>query len=639
MDFQAGRMTTRSQRQGLALILMALLAAVSMALASAAQATPNTAKAWGLNNNGQLGDGMTTGPEKCGAEMMACSTTPVPVSGLTGVTAIAAGAPFNSLQAFALARREHGTVEAWGGNERGQLGDGTKSASSVVVVVCAVGATSPCSEESKQLKEVVAVAAGNEHGLALLASGKVMAWGSNEGGQLGDGTNEGSLVPVEVTGLGGVVAIAAGGNDSFAVLSDGTVRAWGSDSWGSLGTGGVSSTVPVPVCAIGTKGACPEGPYLSGVKFVSTSGEDSVALLASGTVAALGGLDKGGQLGNGTELTQGNNPVAVTGLSGVTAIAEGGTGSNGGESFSLARLTDGTVKSWGSNHDGQLGVGTNTGPEMCEEAKLTLCSKTPIAISGLSHVKAIAARGEYASALLSGGSVQSWGRNDFGELGDGTSTGPEACGYPPLEPPRACSTKPVEVSKIAGASGVGAGGNTSYAFGPPPAVKKLLPTKVPVNGGTEVTITGTGFDGTTEVKFGSTSAASFTVVSATEITAVSPAELAGSVDVTLTNTWGTSPIALADRFRFTPTVTNVSPNTGSKAGGTSVTVTGTGFVVGTTATKFKFGLKAGTSVNCTSTTTCTVVSPAHAVGTVDVKANVNTVGSPRNRPGDQFTYA
>jgi hypothetical protein len=69
-----------------------------------------------------------------------------------------------------------------------------------------------------------------------------------------------------------------------------------------------------------------------------------------------------------------------------------------------------------------------------------------------------------------------------------------------------------------------------------------------------------------------------------------------------------------------------------------VTVTGTGFALGKTATVIKFGAKKGASVNCTSSTTCTVVAPAHEVGTVDVKATVNKVSSAKNAPADQFTY-
>jgi hypothetical protein len=109
------------------------------------------------------------------------------------------------------------------------------------------------------------------------------------------------------------------------------------------------------------------------------------------------------------------------------------------------------------------------------------------------------------------------------------------------------------------------------------------------------------------------------------------------VDVTVTTgEGGSSPPVTADHFKVIPTVTGVSPNNGPQTGGTSVTVTGTGFALGA-GTKFKFGTNAK-SVNCTSTTTCTVISPPHAAGTVDVRAIVNKVQSANNRPGDQFTY-
>lgn len=103
-----------------------------------------------------------------------------------------------------------------------------------------------------------------------------------------------------------------------------------------------------------------------------------------------------------------------------------------------------------------------------------------------------------------------------------------------------------------------------------------------------MTITGKNFSGATGVKFGSTNATSFTS-NYYSITAVSPAETEGKVDVTVTTPYGTSAIRVADRFTFTPTVTNVSPNAGPTAGATSVTITGTGFALSTTATKFKFG--------------------------------------------------
>gem|GEM_PF-3551876 len=151
-------------------------------------------------------------------------------------------------------------------------------------------------------------------------------------------------------------------------------------------------------------------------------------------------------------------------------------------------------------------------------------------------------------------------------------------------------------------------------------------------------ITGGNLAGTTAVAFGSASATSFTVISATSITAISPAEPAGKVNVTVTTSAGTSAISSADRFKFVPTVTALSPKTGPEAGGTTVTVTGTGFGAGSTATKFRFGKAFATAVNCGSSTTCTVVAPVHEAGVIDVKATVNKVSSPKNRPADQFCY-
>jgi hypothetical protein len=89
---------------------------------------------------------------------------------------------------------------------------------------------------------------------------------------------------------------------------------------------------------------------------------------------------------------------------------------------------------------------------------------------------------------------------------------------------------------------------------------------------------------------------------------------------------------------LTPIVTGISPSTGSKAGGATVTVTGTGFALGATATAVYFGTVKAASVNCVSTTTCTVVTPAHAAGAVDVKVTVNKVASNKNAPADQYTY-
>src|SRR2546428_3028159 len=134
---------------------MALLAATANA-ASAASAT----SAWGLNDDGQLGNGSMTGPGTCVFNHVEhfCSRTPLLVEALSEVTAVAAG------QFHSLAVVSGGTVMAWGRNSSGQLGNGTTTGSDVPVAVGGLG-------------EVTAVAAGTTHSLALLSNGTVVAWG------------------------------------------------------------------------------------------------------------------------------------------------------------------------------------------------------------------------------------------------------------------------------------------------------------------------------------------------------------------------------------------------------------------------------------------------------------------------------
>lgn len=169
-----------------------------------------------------------------------------------------------------------------------------------------------------------------------------------------------------------------------------------------------------------------------------------------------------------------------------------------------------------------------------------------------------------------------------------------------------------------------------------PAVTKIGPTKGPAAGGTSVKITGTGFTGATAVRFGSL-AASFTFSSGTKLLATAPAQAVGVVDVTVTNGAGTSALSSADRYKYTPSVSSVTPSSGPAAGGTSVTVSGSGFALGS-ATVFRFGTAKAASVNCASSTTCAVIAPPHAAGTVDVKATVNGIASPKSSATDEFTY-
>ena len=134
-----------------------------------------------------------------------------------------------------------------------------------------------------------------------------------------------------------------------------------------------------------------------------------------------------------------------------------------------------------------------------------------------------------------------------------------------------------------------------------------------------MTITGTGFLSGATVSMGGTAATGVNVVSSTSITATTPAHAAGAVSVVVTNTDNQTG-TFSNGYTYTtsnpaPTVSGISPNTGTTAGGTAVTITGTGFLAGATVS---FGGTAATGVNVASGTSITATTPAHAAGAVSV---------------------
>jgi RHS repeat-associated protein len=359
---QANRLTASSGGSGSAAGLIAGGQYHSLAVRN-----DGTVWAWGYNADGELGDGTTTG-----------RTTPVQASGVSGATAVAAG------DLHSLALTTGGTVRSWGSNAFGQLGDGTTTGRTTAIQVTGLsGAT--------------AVAAGNYHSLALRSDGSVVAWGLNGAGELGDGTVTNRTTPVAVQGLSGAVAIAAGGlpgwaGHSAALKSDGTVWTWGYNKHGQLGLGTTTSTT-TPQKVAG----------LTGVVAITASGDNTYALKSDGTVWAWG--DNGyGQLGNtSVKGSQSTSPVQVS-ISGVAAIAAGGT-------HALALKSDGTVWAWGNNNTGQLGDGGACGKTCTAPVKVVL-----------SNVTVLAAGYVHSLAALADGTVRAWGRNAEGELGDGTTT-------------------------------------------------------------------------------------------------------------------------------------------------------------------------------------------------------------------------
>jgi alpha-tubulin suppressor-like RCC1 family protein len=334
-----------------------------------------TVWAWGAGFLGQLGDGNFYTDPPYGV------ATPVRVSGLTSVTAIAGGL------VHSLALKSDGTVWAWGDGEEGQLGDGNFYSFPHYGVATAV--------QVSGLTTVMAIAGGNYHSLALKSDGRVWAWGYAYDGQLGDGNFyapfAGVATPVQVSALTTVTAIAAGGDHSLALKSDGTVWAWGYGYFGQLGDGifYVNSPIPGGEGPLGGVATPVQVSGLTTVTAIAGGGNHSLALKSDGTVWAWG-YGEYGQLGDGNFYTTGNRgvarPVQVSGLSGVVAIA-------GGARHSLALKYDGTVWAWGSGEEGQLGDGNFY-------ANPPYGVATPVLASSLGQpVSAIAAGGNNSLAL------------------------------------------------------------------------------------------------------------------------------------------------------------------------------------------------------------------------------------------------
>jgi alpha-tubulin suppressor-like RCC1 family protein len=278
------------------------------------------------------------------------------------------------------------TTRCWGSNNSGQLGDGTNTDSNVPVAV--TGLTGAMAISGRQFFLCFDSCIFGGHTCVILSNGTAKCWGYNDYGQLGDGTRTDSNVPVAVTGLTGAVVISAGRTHTCAMLSDGTAWCWGSGLLGD-GTNTRYSNVPVAVTGLTAAVAISAGRY------------HTCALLSDAT-ARCWGSNGSGQLGDGTEVDS-NVPVAVTGLTRTVAISVG-------EFHTCALLSDGTARCWGANWSGQLGDGTNTS------------SNVPVAVTGLTGAVAISTGGGNTCALLSDGTARCWGWNEYGQLGDGTNT-------------------------------------------------------------------------------------------------------------------------------------------------------------------------------------------------------------------------
>jgi alpha-tubulin suppressor-like RCC1 family protein/dipeptidyl aminopeptidase/acylaminoacyl peptidase len=327
------------------------------------------AKCWGLNDNGQLGNGSTIDSRK-----------PVDVLGLTsGVKAVSAG----YLHTCAVTVLDG--VKCWGRDVSGQLGDGYPLTNSNTPV-----------DVSGLTAGVEAVSAGGFHTCARLeGTGDVKCWGSNTYGQLGNGTMTGpdcsgtcQPSPV-VANVSGVTDVDAGVSHTCAVASGGA-KCWGINFHGQLGNGSTNdNSTPVTVSGL-----------LSGVTSVTAGYLHSCAVVFGG--AKCWGNDAYGQLGNGTDPAS-TTPVDVSGLkSGVLSISAGLT-------HTCAVTTGFGLKCWGRNDYFQLG-----------DASESDSSTTPVNVLGFSSGTGLASAGDsHSCAITTAGGVKCWGGNNGGQIGNG----------------------------------------------------------------------------------------------------------------------------------------------------------------------------------------------------------------------------
>ena len=431
-------------------------------------------KCWGGNLVGQLGDGSTTASESA-----------VDVVGVGDVTSIAAGIE----HACAISGSgSQSVVKCWGANQTGQLGDGTQTDSPTPVTVAAVSGASALaggefhscavvgsgaikcwgsgllgdgSDSNNStavdvigISNAAALAAGQGFSCALVAGGAVKCWGRNDAGQLGIGSTDNSPTPADVIGVNSAISLTAGPGHACAVVVGGSVPCWGGNFYGELGEGSNNSSIAVDVTVFDSGTAVAAGQFYT------------CALTSAGTIKCWG-QNISGELGDGTR-TNSAEAVDVLGVSNaialgarffrVCALLTDGTVKCWGGSFSLAPQTvpgvagatalavgvdhscvlvaQGAVQCWGINQYGQLGDGSTTD------------SPRPVDVLGVRNAIALSADDDHSCALISGGTVKCWGRNEFGELGNGSTEG---------------STTAVDVIGVSGATAIASGASHNCA--------------------------------------------------------------------------------------------------------------------------------------------------------------------------------
>lgn len=343
--------------------------------------TTGAVKCWGGNDFGQLGDGSETGTG-VGDGTLKFKNTPVTVVNASGIKQVAVG--YN----HACAISQTGSVSCWGDNSKGQIGDGTTSFRPQATPVVGL------SEE-----KVTQLALTYQSSCALLETGEVRCWGGNSQGELGVGSaakitqisapkkDKKVLLPSNIT----LKRLVSGRQHLCGITNNNALVCWG---WNDLGQLGLTDTnpryIPTPVTAAGT-----------GLKQLA-AGYGHTCVARTNDTLCWGDNSKG-QLGDGTT-TSSSIPVTVSALSGVTALTLG-------KEHSCATLATNAAFCWGSRQAGQT----------AQTIDPTVVDKVPVAVASLTTKHSLSAGDFHTCSIGEGGIVKCWGKNDLGQLGDGTT--------------------------------------------------------------------------------------------------------------------------------------------------------------------------------------------------------------------------
>jgi alpha-tubulin suppressor-like RCC1 family protein/tRNA A-37 threonylcarbamoyl transferase component Bud32 len=271
-----------------------------------------------------------------------------------------------------------GATYCWGANDRGQLGDGTSESHAKPAMVAG----------DLRFSQVTT---GGSHSCAVTRGGDAYCWGENERGQLGDATTSLRTAPVRVAGSWSYRTVRAGAAHSCAIARDGEVVCWGANNDGQVGVG-VSPLQTAPVVV------APELRFGA----LATGWNHTCALTLQGA-AYCWGNNTNGQLGDGTR-TERHTPVRLPTNERFVSIAAG-------SGHTCAVSTEGDVFCWGRNAGGQLGIGGTFDRLM----------PSKVAADRADFVS-VTAGGVHTCARTRSGQVYCWGRNTYGQLGDGTTT-------------------------------------------------------------------------------------------------------------------------------------------------------------------------------------------------------------------------